>query len=125
VGSLIFGQLTDRYGRRTFFFVSLTVYLLGVGLSAASWDVWSFAFFRLLTGAGIGGEYSAVNSAIDELIPARFRGRVDLIINGSFWLGALAGAASTAVILNPRIFAVNVGWRFGFGVGPAIGLVIL
>src|SRR5215472_13699680 len=125
VGGLIFGHLTDRFGRRTFFFVSLSTYLIGVGLSAISWNLASFAAFRFLTGAGIGGEYSAVNSAIDELIPARFRGRIDLMINGSFWLGALAGAASTAIILDPKIFAVNIGWRIGFGVGAVIGLVIL
>jgi MFS family permease len=124
-GSLIFGHLTDRFGRRTFFFVSLSTYLIGVGLTAISWNLASFAAFRFLTGAGIGGEYSAVNSAIDELIPARFRGRIDLMINGSFWLGALAGSASTALILDPRIFAANVGWRFGFGVGAVIGCVIL
>ncbi len=91
VGSLVFGHLTDRHGRRTFFFVSLSTYLIGVALSALSWDLASFAAFRFLTGAGIGGEYSAVNAAIDELIPARFRGRIDLMINGSFWLGALVG----------------------------------
>ena len=125
VGGLIFGHLTDRFGRRTFFFVSLSTYLVGVGLTAISWNLASFAAFRFLTGAGIGGEYSAVNSAIDELIPARFRGRVDLMINGSFWLGALAGAASTALILDPKILAVNVGWRLGFAVGAVIGLVIL
>jgi MFS family permease len=124
-GSLIFGHLTDRFGRRTFFFVSLSTYLVGVGLTAVSWNLASFAIFRSLTGAGIGGEYSAVNSAIDELIPARFRGRIDLMINGSFWLGALAGSASTALILNPKIFAVDVGWRLGFAVGAMIGLVIL
>jgi len=125
VGALIFGHLTDRFGRRTFFFVSLSTYLIGVGLTAVSWNLVSFAAFRFLTGAGIGGEYSAVNSAIDELIPARFRGRIDLMINGSFWLGAFAGAASTAVILDPKIFAVNIGWRLGFGVGAVIGMVIL
>jgi MFS family permease len=125
VGGLIFGHLTDRFGRRTFFFVSLSTYLIGVALTAVSWNLGSFAAFRFLTGAGIGGEYSAVNSAIDELIPARFRGRIDLMINGSFWLGALAGSASTAVILNPTILAVNVGWRLGFGAGAVIGLVIL
>ncbi len=125
VGSLVFGHLTDRHGRRTFFFVSLSTYLIGVALSALSWDLASFAAFRFLTGAGIGGEYSAVNAAIDELIPARFRGRIDLMINGSFWLGALVGSASTALILNPKIFSANVGWRFGFGVGAVIGLVIL
>ena len=124
-GGLIFGHLTDRFGRRTLFFVSLSTYLIGVALTAVSWNLASFASFRFLTGAGIGGEYSAVNSAIDELIPARFRGRIDLMINGSFWLGALAGAASTAVILDPKIFAVNLGWRVGFAVGAVIGLVIL
>jgi MFS family permease len=124
-GGLIFGHLTDRFGRRIFFFVSLSTYLIGVGLTAVSWNLASFAAFRFLTGAGIGGEYSAVNSAIDELIPARFRGRIDLMINGSFWLGALAGSAATALILDPRIFPINVGWRLGFGVGAVIGLVIL
>ena len=125
VGSLIFGHLTDRYGRRTFFFISLATYLIGVGLTALSWNLASFAAFRFLTGAGIGGEYSAVNSAIDELIPARFRGRIDLMINGSFWLGALAGSASTALILNTKIFPIDVGWRLGFGIGAVVGLVIL
>ena len=125
LGALVFGHLTDRYGRRVFFFVSLGTYLVGVGLTALSWNLASFAAFRFLTGAGIGGEYSAVNSAIDELIPARFRGRIDLMINGSFWLGALAGSASTGLILNPHIFPVDVGWRLGFGIGAVIGLAIL
>src|SRR5271163_2100421 len=95
IGSLIFGHLTDRFGRRMFFFLSLSVYLVGVGLTALSWNLLSFGLFRFITGMGIGGEYSAVNSAIDELIPARLRGRIDLIINGSYWLGAALGAAST------------------------------
>jgi MFS family permease len=125
LGSLVFGHLTDRHGRRKFFFISLSIYLLGVGLTAFSWNLGSFALFRAITGAGIGGEYSAVNSAIDELIPARCRGRVDLMINGSFWLGAAAGAASTVVLLNPRILPVNIGWRLGFGAGAVIGLIIL
>ncbi len=125
LGSLVFGHLTDRHGRRKFFFISLGIYLLGVGLTAFSWNLWSFALFRFITGAGIGGEYSAVNSAIDELIPARFRGRVDLMINGSFWLGAAAGAASTVILLNPRILPVNLGWRLGFGAGAIIGTGIL
>jgi len=125
LGSLVFGHLTDRHGRRKFFFISLGIYLLGVGLTAFSWNLWSFALFRSITGAGIGGEYSAVNSAIDELIPARFRGRVDLMINGSFWLGAAVGAASTVILLNPRILPVNLGWRLGFGAGAVIGLSIL
>jgi len=125
LGSLVFGHLTDLFGRRLFFFLSLSIYLIGVGLTAFSWNLASFAIFRFLTGAGIGGEYSSVNSAIDELIPARLRGRVDLIINGSFWLGAAAGAASTLVILNPSIFPVNVGWRLGFAIGPVIGFAVL
>lgn len=125
LGSLVFGHLTDRFGRRRFFFWSLSIYLAGVGLTALSTNLVSFALFRFLTGAGIGGEYSAVNSAIDELIPARLRGRVDLIVNGSFWLGAAAGAASTVIILNPRIFPYYLGWRFGFGIGAMIGLGIL
>src|SRR5277367_236747 len=125
IGSLIFGHLTDRFGRRMFFFLSLSVYLVGVGLTALSWNLVSFGVFRFITGMGIGGEYSAVNSAIDELIPARLRGRVDLIINGSYWLGAALGAASTLVILNPHILPVKIGWRAGFGAGAIIGLVVL
>jgi MFS family permease len=125
LGSLVFGHLTDRFGRRTFFFVTLAIYLAGVGFTALSWNLWSFALFRFITGAGIGGEYSAVNSAIDELIPARFRGRVDLMINGSFWLGAAVGSISTVVILNPHVFPINLGWRFGFAAGAIIGMVIL
>ncbi len=124
LGSLVFGHLTDRHGRRKFFFVSLGIYLLGVGLTAFSWNLWSFALFRFITGAGIGGEYSAVNSAIDELIPARFRGRVDLMINGSFWLGAAAGAASTVILLNPRVLPADLGWRLGFGAGAVLGTCI-
>lgn len=125
IGSLVFGHLTDRFGRRLFFFLSLTIYLVGVGCTAFSWNLASFALFRFITGAGIGGEYSAVNSAIDELIPARLRGRVDLIVNGSFWLGAAAGAASTIIILNPHIVPYPIGWRLGFGIGAVIGCGIL
>jgi len=124
-GALVFGHLTDRFGRRMFFFVSLAIYLAGVGLSALSWNLASFAAFRFITGAGIGGEYAAVNSAIDELIPARFRGRVDLMVNGSYWLGAAAGSAATMVLLDPKIFPWNVGWRVGFGIGAVIGCVVL
>jgi MFS family permease len=125
LGSLVFGHLTDRFGRRKFFFLSLSIYLVGVGFTALSWNLASFAVFRFITGAGIGGEYSAVNSAIDELIPARLRGRIDLIINGSFWLGAAAGSLSTIVILNPHIVPYPIGWRLGFGVGALIGCGIL
>ncbi|HVC44417.1 MAG TPA: MFS transporter [Candidatus Binataceae bacterium] len=125
IGSLIFGHLTDRFGRRLFFMLSLSLYLGGVGLSALSWNLGSFALFRFITGAGIGGEYAAVNSAIDELIPARLRGRVGLIVNGSFWLGAAVGAASTVIILNPHYIPYPIGWRVGFGSGAIIGLGIL
>ena len=124
-GSLIFGYLTDRWGRKRLFFLTLAVYLAGVLLTALSWDKWSFAFFRLLTGAGIGGEYAAINSTIDELIPAAYRGRVDIIVNGSYWIGAAVGSASTIVILDPRILPPNLGWRIGFSMGALLGLFIL
>jgi MFS family permease len=125
IGALLFGHLTDLMGRKKLFFVTLAVYLSGTLLTAFSWDLWSFIVFRFVTGAGIGGEYAAVNSAVDELIPARVRGRIDLIVNGSFWLGAAAGAAGTLLLLDPRIFPVNVGWRLGFGIGSVLGLIIL
>lgn len=125
LGALVFGWATDRFGRRKLFFVTLVIYLAGVILTATAWNFWSFCLFRFLTGAGIGGEYSAINSAIDELIPARVRGRVDLLVNGSYWLGAAAGSLSTIIILNPRILPINVGWRLGFAVGGIIGLFVL
>jgi MFS family permease len=125
LGALLFGWITDRFGRRLVFYVTLLVYLAGVLLSALAWDYWSFALFRMLTGLGIGGEYAAVNSAIDELIPARFRGRVDLIVNGSFWLGAAFGALATPVLLDQRLFSTNLGWRLGFGIGGVLGSTIL
>jgi MFS family permease len=99
--------------------------LSGTFLTAFSWDLWSFIAFRLITGAGIGGEYSAINSAVDELIPARVRGQIDLIVNGSYWLGAAVGALGTLVLLDPHVFPVDIGWRVGFGIGACIGLFIL
>ena len=125
LGALVFGWLADRHGRKKLFFVTLGVYLAGVGLSAFSWDLASFCVFRFITGCGIGGEYAAINSAIDELIPARHRGRVALMINGSFWLGAALGAGAALVVLDPAHFAPDFGWRLGFGVGAALGLFIL
>ncbi len=125
VGALGFGWLTDRFGRRLVFYVTLIVYLLGVILTATSWSFWSFALFRAITGLGIGGEYAAINSAIDELIPARYRGRVDLIVNGSFWLGAAAGAGASLLFLDPNLIALNLGWRLGFAIGGILGLGIL
>src|ERR1700761_1193785 len=124
-GALLSGWVTDRYGRRVVFYVTLCTYLAGVLLSSLSWSFVSFACFRVLTGLGIGGEYAAVNSAIDELIPAKYRGRIDLIVNGSFWLGAAAGAAASLFILDPRRLPPNIGWRLGFAVGGVLGLSVL
>jgi MFS family permease len=124
-GALVFGWLTDRFGRRFVFYLTLIVYLTGVMLTALSWNFWSFAAFRAITGLGIGGEYAAINSAIDELIPAKYRGRVDLIVNGSFWLGAVLGSGASLVFLNPRILPIDLGWRFGFAIGGILGLGII
>ena len=109
IGALLFGYLTDRLGRRKLFFVTLGLYLIATAATALSWDFWSFAVFRVLTGAGIGGEYAAINSAIQELIPARFRGRTDLAINGSFWVGAALGATGSIILLDPALFAPDIG----------------
>ena len=122
---MCFGWLADRYGRRRLFNVTLGVYLLATAATAFSIDFWTFALFRMLTGAGIGGEYAAINSAIQELIPARHRGRTDLVVNGSFWIGAALGAAGTVVLLEPGRFAPDLGWRLAFGIGAALGLAIL
>ncbi|MFE2533362.1 MFS transporter [Streptomyces sp. NPDC059371] len=124
-GALFFGWLTDRYGRKKLFMITLVVYLSATALTALSFDAWWFFTFRFLTGFGIGGEYAAINSAIDELIPARFRGRVDLIINGTYWLGAIGGALLSIVMLNTDIFPKDLGWRLTFGLGVVLGLVIL
>jgi MFS family permease len=125
VGALIFGWLTDRFGRRLVFYVTLIVYLVGVILTATSWSFLSFALFRGITGFGIGGEYAAINSAIDELIPAKYRGRIDIIVNGSFWLGAAAGSGASLLFLDPHLLPPNLGWRLGFAVGGLLGLGIL
>ncbi|HEY2568198.1 MAG TPA: MFS transporter [Candidatus Udaeobacter sp.] len=125
LGALLFGYGTDRFGRKKLFFITVAVYLIGTALSAFSWNFWSYALFRALTGAGIGGEYAAINSAIDELIPARVRGRVDLIINGSYWVGAALGAAATLVLLDPRRVPIWLGWRFAFGIGAMLGLIVI
>src|SRR6478735_4333904 len=124
-GAMLFGWLADRYGRRRLFSVTLGVYLLATAATAFSTDFWTFALFRMLTGAGIGGEYAAINSAIQELIPARHRGRTDLVVNGSFWIGAALGASGSVVLLEPGRFAPDLGWRLAFGIGAALGLVIL
>lgn len=125
VGAILFGYGTDRFGRKKLFFVTVAVYLVGTALSGFSWNFASYAAFRALTGAGIGGEYAAVNSAIDELIPARVRGRVDLMINGSYWAGAALGAAATLILLDPNRFPVWLGWRFAFAIGASLGLIVI
>jgi MFS family permease len=124
-GALFFGRLTDRYGRKKLFIITLALYLTATGLTALSFQPWWFFTFRFLTGFGIGGEYAAINSAIDELIPSRYRGRVDLAINGTFWLGAIGGALLSVVMLNTSYFPANVGWRLTFALGVVLGLVIL
>ncbi|MFD4985337.1 MFS transporter [Streptomyces sp. NPDC058374] len=124
-GALFFGRLTDRFGRRKLFMVTLAVYLGATAMTALSFAPWWFFLFRFLTGFGIGGEYAAINSAIDELIPSKYRGRVDLIINGSYWLGAVGGALLSVVALNTDIFPKDVGWRLTFALGVVFGLVIL
>ena len=125
IGALLFGYGTDRFGRKKLFFITVAVYLIGTALSAFSWNFASYAFFRALTGAGIGGEYAAINSAIDELIPARVRGRVDLMINGSYWIGAALGSGATVIVLDPNRFPISLGWRFAFAIGATLGLIVI
>ncbi|MDX6671028.1 MAG: hypothetical protein QOI91_1391, partial [Solirubrobacteraceae bacterium] len=125
VGALIFGQLTDRFGRKRLFMITLLIYLAATVATAFAFAPWYFFLFRFLTGMGIGGEYSAINSAIDELIPARNRGRVDLAINGSYWVGAAIGGLAALVLLDPSLFPRDVGWRLAFGAGAILGLGIL
>ena len=124
LGALFFGWLTDRLGRKKLFFITLTVYLLATAATAFSWNLASFALFRFVTGAGIGGEYAAINSTIQELIPARVRGWTDLVINGSFWVGAALGAVGSLVVLDADVIDPEHGWRLAFLIGAALALVI-
>src|SRR3954466_6135373 len=124
-GALFFGHLTDRWGRKKLFMITLAVYLVATVATAFSWNAISFFVFRFFAGAGIGGEYSAINSAIDELIPARVRGWVDLAINGSWWLGPAAGALLSLVFLDPDIFRIDLGWRLSFALGAILGIGVL
>jgi MFS family permease len=125
LGALFFGQLTDRFGRKKLFLVTLALYIAATVATAFAWTAWYFYAMRFLTGAGIGGEYAAINSAIDELIPARVRGRIDLIINGSYWIGAMAGAAAAIVLLNESLLPKDIGWRLSFALGAILGLSIM
>lgn len=125
LGALFFGYLTDRFGRKKLFIITLVLYLVATVLTAFSMNPLWFYARRFFTGAGIGGEYAAISSAIEELIPARVRGRVDLIINGSFWLGTMFGVALSLVVLDKDLFPTDLGWRIAFGLGAVLGLAIL
>lgn len=123
LGALTFGYLTDRLGRRRLFLITLATYSMATIASAFSWNLWSFSVFRFFTGFGIGGEYSAINSAVDELIPGRIRGTVDLIVNGTFWVGATIGSVAAMFLLS-GILPQKTGWRYAFGVGGTLGIVV-
>ena len=125
LGALGFGWLTDRIGRRKLFFITLALYLAATAATALSWSVESYALFRFFTGAGIGGEYTAINSTIQELVPARYRGWTDLVINGSFWIGAAMGAVCAIVLLNPDLVGSDLGWRLSYLTGACLGLIVL
>jgi MFS family permease len=124
-GALFFGWLTDRLGRKRLFSVTLTLYLLAAAGTAFTWNLPGYALMRFLTGAGIGGEFSAINSAIQELIPPRFRGRTDLTVNGSYWVGAAFGGAASIVLLDPHVINPEYGWRLAYFMGAVIGVPIL
>jgi MFS family permease len=125
LGALIFGYLTDKLGRKKLFLITLTWYLVSTVLTAFAWDFWSYAFFRFLAGAGIGGEYSAVNSAIDELIPSAHRGAADIAINGSWWIGTLIGALASVPLLNGSFISPSLGWRLAFALGAILAIAVL
>jgi MFS family permease len=125
LGAIGFGWLTDRIGRKKLFFITLAVYLTATAATALSWSVASYALFRVLTGAGIGGEYTAINSTIQELVPARYRGWTDLVINGSFWIGAAMGAVAAIVLLDPAVTGPDLGWRLAYFTGAVLGLIVL
>jgi MFS family permease len=125
VGALVFGRITDHIGRKRMFIVCLGVYLLFSGLGALSFNLWFLLICRFVAGTGIGGEYTAINSAIDELIPSHYRGRVDIAVNGTYWAGAAIGSLSSIFLLNPKLLAINLGWRIGFLIGPIAGVIII
>lgn len=125
IGALVFGRLTDRFGRRKLFVATLGLYLGASALAAFSLDLWFLLACRFLAGTGIGGEYTAINSAIDEMIPAYYRGRVNIMVNGSYWAGAMVGAAANVLLLDPALLPLDLGWRISLLIGPAIGLVVI
>ena len=125
VGALLFGHLTDRFGRKKLFMLTLALYIAASVATAFAFAPWYFFLFRALTGLGIGGEYSAINTAIDELIPARNRGRVDLAINGSFWVGAGIGSLGALLFLDKGLFPADMGWRLAFAIGAVLAVGIL
>ncbi len=125
LGALVFGHLTDRLGRKRLFLVTIALYLVSTALSGLAPNLAAFAILRIFAGAGIGGEYSAINSAIDELVPARIRGQIDLAINGSYWVGVLLGALLTLVLLDAAIVPISIGWRVAFFLGAIMGIAIL
>ena len=125
IGAILFGWLTDRLGRKKLFTITVLVYLSATAATAFSWNLWSFLLFRFLTGMGIGGEYTAINSAIQELVPARVRGWTDLVINGSFWVGAAIGGVAAIVLLDPALVPPDTGWRLAFFIGAALGLIVM
>jgi len=128
LGALLFGYLTDRLGRQRLFLVTLATYSMATVASAFSWNLFSFSIFRFFTGVGIGGEYAAINSAVDELIPGKLRGTVDLIVNGTFWVGAAAGTLAAMFLLSNHLpFGISqkIGWRLAFGIGGSLGLIVL
>jgi MFS family permease len=124
VGALFFGRLTDKLGRKKLFIVTLAIYLIGSGLGGFSWDYWSLLVCRFVAGTGIGGEYTAINSAIDELIPSHYRGRIDIAVNGTYWGGAAIGSAVGLYLFSSHV-PIQWGWRIGFFIGPVLGLLII
>jgi MFS family permease len=124
VGALVFGRLTDKLGRKKLFIITLAIYLIGSGMGGFAWDYWSLLFCRFVAGMGIGGEYTAINSAIDELIPSHYRGRIDIAVNGTYWAGAALGSTLGLYLFSSHV-PINVGWRIGFFIGPLLGLIII
>lgn len=125
VGALVFGRLTDRWGRKRLFITTLAIYLIASGIAGFAWTPWFLYLWRFVAGMGIGGEYAAINSAIDELIPARYRGRVDIAINGTYWGGAMIGAVGSVFLLDHSLVPEDLGWRIAFFIGPFLGLIII